>query len=137
MASPQVAEQLMSGWFGAEYGEGRNFRWSGGHAAVIVRITEPTRSMSLSYRLPPHTIGGVKISVRPTHSRTPVWSTQITWRDQDWHDDSFPLRLVARDYVVTFDAESTWSNPDQRDPAFGADNRSFGFALSSLSFEEA
>ena len=135
MVSPRVVEQLMSGWFGAEYCEGRNFRWSGGHATVMVRVAEPTRGIRLSYRLPPRTIGGLKISVRPMNSRTPVWSTRIAWKDQDWHDDRFPLRLVADDYAVTFDAERTWSNPDQRDPAFSADNRSFGFALSSLSFE--
>ncbi len=137
MGSPAVDEQLISGWFGAEYGEGRSFRWAAEHAAVLVRVSGSASGARLSYRMPHGTIGGLNISVRPAHSQASVCSTRIAWQDGAWHEDRFALALTAGDYVVAFDAEATWSNPDQRDPAQGADNRSFGFALSSLSFDEA
>ena len=47
------------------------------------------------------------------------------------------VRLAAGDYVVAFDAADPWSNPGQRDPEFWAENRTLGFALSSLTFADA
>ena len=88
----------------------------------------------MSYCLPPGPIGGLKVSVCPLEQSRAVWSTRIAWHDADWHASSFPLGLAAGDYVVSFDAEATWSNPGQEDPTFWAENRSLGFALSSLSF---
>jgi len=136
MGSPGVDEQLVGGWFGAEYGEGRPFRWAAQHAAVAVRLPDSTSCARLNYRMPHGTIGGLDISVRPAHSRAAVWSTRIAWQDGAWHEDRLALALAAGDYVVAFDAEQTWSNPAGRDPAFGTEDRSLGFVLSSLSFDE-
>ncbi len=134
MASARVEEQLLSGWFQHEHESDRSYRWATGHAAVIVRLAKETSSVHLSYRLPPGSIEGLTLSVREGSSEDVLWSTRIAWHDQDWHEDSFPLRLAAGDYVVAFDAEQTWSNPCGRDPAFGTEERSLGFVLSSLSF---
>jgi hypothetical protein len=76
----------------------------------------------------------VNVSVRSVDSREAVWSTRLEWREEEWWRETLPLRLAAGDYVVSFDADATWSNPGQRDPAFPPENRSLGFALSSLSF---
>jgi hypothetical protein len=70
----------------------------------------------------------------PLGELAPAWSTRIAWHDTEWHEDSLPLELAAGDYLVSFSAEAAWSNPAQRDPALWAENRSLGFALSSLSF---
>ena len=69
------------------------------------------RSVRVSYCLPPGPIGGLRISVCPLEQSRAVWSTRIAWHDADWHEDSIPLRLADGDYVVSFDAEATWSNP--------------------------
>jgi GT2 family glycosyltransferase len=134
MGSPAVEEQLVSGWFEAEQSGDRGYRWGCGHAAAVVRSPKSASRAHLSYCLPPGSIGGLKVTVCPLEQQRPVWSTRIAWLDGAWHDDSFPLRLAGGDYIVSFDAEATWSNPGQRDPAFWAENRSLGFALSSLSF---
>lgn len=133
MASPAVDEQLVSGWFEAEQSAGRSYRWATGHAAAVVRLTESASSACLSYCLPPSPIEGLTITLSPLDQQVPVWSTRIAWHDADWHEDSFPLRLAAGDYLVSFDAETTWSNPAQQDPELWPENRSLGFAVSSLS----
>lgn len=139
MASPAVEEQLVCGWFEAEQSPERSYRWAGRRAAVIVRVAEGASNVCVSYCLAPASIGGLTISI----CRLPdgqadgqaEWSTRIAWQDADWHEDSFPLSLAAGDYVVSFEAEATWSNPDGGDPSLWAENRSLGFALASLSFE--
>jgi hypothetical protein len=93
--------------------------------------------MSISYCLPPASTGGLKVTVLDLDERQPVWSTRVAWEDASWHEDIFPLWLGEGEYLIMFDAESTWSNPDQLDPAFSPENRSLGFALSKLSFDAA
>jgi hypothetical protein len=44
------------------------------------------------------------------------------------------VQLGAGDYVVAFEAEATWSNPDQGEPQVPPDNRALGLAVSSLYF---
>jgi hypothetical protein len=44
--------------------------------------------------------------------------------------------LTAGDYLVSFNTDETWCNPEGRDPALWGENRSLGFALSELSFVE-
>jgi N-acetylglucosaminyl-diphospho-decaprenol L-rhamnosyltransferase len=136
MASPAVEEQLVSGWFEAEQSEVRSYRWATRRAAAVVRLAERATSVRLSYCLPPGPVGDLKVTVRSLDQQRPVWSAGIAWVDADWHEDSFRLRLAAGDYFVSFDAEATWSNPGRRDPALWPENRSLGFALSSLSFGE-
>ena len=136
MAAPAVEEQLVSGWFEAEESAGCSYRWAVGHAAAVVRLAEDASSASLSYRFPPAPTGSLNISVRPVDSREVEWSTQIAWRAGEWHEATLPLRLTTGDYVVEFDAEATWSNPGRRDWDLPPENRSLGFALSSLSFGE-
>jgi hypothetical protein len=36
--------------------------------------------------------------------------------------------------VVAFEAEATWSNPDQGEPQLPPENRALGVAVSSLTF---
>jgi len=137
MVSPAIEEQLVSGWFEAEQSADRGYRWASGHAAAVVRLRDGASSTRLTYRLPPASIGSLKVIVFPLDERRPVWSTSIAWLDAAWHDESFPLRLPAGDYLVSFDTEAPWSNPGGRDPELWAEKRSLGFALASLSFDEA
>jgi hypothetical protein len=134
MADPAADEQLVCGWFGAEPLGERIFRWSGQHAALLVRLPEGARGMRLSYCLPPATIGGVRLSVRALHRDRAAWSTHVRWQDGDWHEDRFAVPLDPGDYMVCFDADATWSNPEGRDRALSPENRSLGMAVSSVEF---
>ena len=134
MALPAADDQLLTGWFGLERASGRSYRWATGRSAVTVRLAQAATGLRMVYRLPPSSIGALHISVRKSDSDDVVWSNRVAWQDQDWHEDSFQVSLASGDYVVSFDAERTWSNPDGHDPAFGAEDRALGFALSSLSF---
>ncbi len=136
MASPRVEEQLVGGWFEGEGSPERSYRWAGGHAAAVVRVAESASGARLSYRLPPGPIGGLKVTVCDLDGRQPIWSTRLPWVDGDWHEEELALRLAPGDYLVCFDVEATWSNPGQRDPKLWPENRSLGFALSSLLFVE-
>jgi GT2 family glycosyltransferase len=133
MASPAVEDQLVSGWFEAEQSDGRTYRWASGHAEAVVRLDANVSSASLSYRLPP-VPSDVKVTVYRLDHQAPVWSGVISWQDRDWQEDRLPLQLPGGDYLLTFDAQAAWSNPGSADTAFWAENRSLGFALSSLSF---
>jgi len=134
MSSSAVEEQLVSGWFEAEQSPTRSYRWAAGSAALVVRLAQGAGTVSICYSMPPGPIGGVRVSVRPLGSSEIAWDTRIDWRDGDWHEESFPLRLSAGEHLVTFDADRTWSNRGQQDPSLPPENRSLGFALSSLSF---
>jgi hypothetical protein len=136
MASPVVERQLVNGWYEPEQSAGRSYRWATRHAAAVVRLAESSCGARLTYCLPP-VASGVDVQMFPLGQQAPVWSKSIVWHDADWHEDSFPLRLAAGDYVVTFDAERAWSNADQRDQAFWPENRALGFAVSSFSFDAA
>jgi GT2 family glycosyltransferase len=133
MSSPNVEAQLVQGWFEPEQSADRSYRWATGHAAAVVRLTESASSARLTYRLPPFA-SAVNVALYPLNQRAPIWSTRIAGQDTDWHEGHFPLQLAAGDYLAAFDAEAAWSNPEQRDPALPAENRSLGFGLSSLSF---
>lgn len=133
MSSQAVEEQLVSGWFEPEQSEGRSYRWASRQAAAVVRVADDATSVSVSYRLPP-VASGVTVTARPLDEQAPVWSTGIAWQDTDWHEESFPLQLPTGRYLLTFEAQAAWSNPGQADPTLWPENRSLGFALSSLSF---
>ncbi|HVA20371.1 MAG TPA: hypothetical protein VMU55_09355 [Solirubrobacteraceae bacterium] len=135
MDSSAVEEQLLQGWLEAERSVDRAYRWATGHASAIVRLAQPASGARLSYRMPPGPIGGVNVSVRPVDSDEPAWSARIPWRPGEWREDSFAVALPAGDYVVAFDAQATWSNPEQRDPDLPPENRSLGIAVASLVFE--
>jgi hypothetical protein len=134
MAFPAVEDQLVSGWFEPEQSDDLSYRWASAHAAAVVNISRGAGCAHIIYRLPP-VPSDVSLSVRPIDQQAPTWSTRIAWRDAEWHRDSFPLRLPGGEYLLTVDAETPWSNPGQRDPSLWAENRSLGFALSSVSFE--
>jgi len=72
--------------------------------------------------------------VRPVHSQDALWSTRLAWQEGEWQEEQLALRLSAGDYVVAFEAEGTWSNPDRGEPQLPPENRALGFALCSLSF---
>lgn len=134
MASEAVEEQLVSGWFEAEGSAERGYRWAGGHAAAVVHLADRASGARLSYCLPPASIGGLRLTICALEGGEPVWSTRIPWADADWHEQDFAMELAAGDYLMSFDADATWSNPEGRDPKLWPENRSLGFALSSLSF---
>jgi GT2 family glycosyltransferase len=134
MASPEVEAQLVNGWFEAEESVDRSYRWAGEHAAVVVRLAESASNVCLDYCLPPGPTEGLNVSVCPLEGPQEMWSTHISWTAASWRRDSFPLRLAAGDYIVSFDADTTWSNPQGQDPVTLAENRSLGFALASMSF---
>jgi GT2 family glycosyltransferase len=135
MASVAVEEQLLHGWFEAEQSDARSYRWATTRAAAIVRLAESADSARLSYRMAPGPVGAVNVSMRPSDSQQVAWSTRIAWCEGDWLETTFALELAAGDYVVTFDAEASWSNPAQRDPVLPPENRSLGFCVSSLFFD--
>jgi GT2 family glycosyltransferase len=134
MSSTGVEEHLVSGWFEGEQSAGRSYRWATGHAAVVVRLSEDVTGARMTYCLPPAPIGELTISISDMELKQAQWSTRLVWRDADWQEEGFALQLAAGDYVVSFEAEEPWSNPGGRDPAIWAENRSLGFALSSLLF---
>ncbi len=134
MSWPRIEDQLLNGWFEAEQSPDRGYRWIGGHAAAIVRLTGDADRARLNYRFPPGPSGDVQIALRPVDSPEVAWSARLPWREGEWHEEILPLRLGPGDYEVTFDAEATWSNPDGQDRDLPPENRSLGFALSSLSF---
>jgi GT2 family glycosyltransferase len=134
MASPAVEEQLVSGWFEAEGSAERSYRWATGHAAAVVRVAERASGARVSYCLPPAPIGGLKLTICALEGGEPVWSARIPWADADWHEQDFAMELAAGDYLVHFDADASWSNPKGEDLKLWPENRSLGFALSSLSF---
>jgi GT2 family glycosyltransferase len=132
-----VEEQLLSGWFEGEESAGRHYRWAGEHAEAIVRVEEGGASgVSMNYRFPPGPTGALDVSVRPvgTHEGEAAWSARIEWREGEWQEEFLELRLPAGDYVVAFDADATWSNPEGRESGLPPENRALGFALASLSF---
>jgi hypothetical protein len=134
MASSTVEEQLLSGWFEAEQSDGRSYRWASARASAIVRLAQESSGARLSYRFPPGPTGGLRISVREVDATETLWSTHLAWREGQWQEHALPLRLASGDYVVDFEAETTWSNPGQQDPAAPPESRSLGFALSALAF---
>jgi GT2 family glycosyltransferase len=134
MAGAAADEQLVSGWFEPEDGPAGRYRWANGRASAVVRLAEPARSARLSYRLPPGPIGNVRVVLTPLGEGDEAWSTELAWRDGDWHEDAFALELAAGDYLLSFAAEKTWSNPEGRDAGLPPENRSLGLALCSLSF---
>jgi GT2 family glycosyltransferase len=134
MDSSTVERQLVRGWLEAEQGPTRSYRWAGASAAALVRLTVSASGANLSYCLPPGSIGSLQLSMRRLDSDERAWSTRISWRDGEWREQQFPLELAPGDYLVSFEAETTWSNPEGRDPTFWGENRSLGFALSALRF---
>lgn len=135
MSSLDVEQQLVSGWYEAEQGPSDDvFRWASGRAAAVIRLDVQAHSARLSYRLPPGAIGGVSVSVRPLATDEEAWSTRIHRQDDDWRQERFPVSLAPGDYLVVFDADETWSNPDRCVADAPAENRALGFALSGLTF---
>lgn len=134
MGSRSAEEQLVGGWFEPEQLGERTFRWAGTSASALVRVEGYARSLSLTYCMPPASVGGVELSVRKLHRVRSAWSTWIPWQDGDWHEQRFALRLAPGDYVVSFKPQSTWSNPDGLDRTLGPENRSLGIAVASVGF---
>ncbi len=134
MGGAGADEQLVRGWFEAEDGPAGLYRWGSGNASALVRASEPVASVALSYCLPPGSIGSVRVALTALGEPDEAWSAQLPWRDADWHSERFEASLAPGDYVLCCQAQRTWSNPMGADAALGAENRSLGFALSSLSF---
>jgi GT2 family glycosyltransferase len=134
MSVPGVEDQLVRGWFEPEQEASGSYRWSSKHAAALVRLRSGVASARLRYRMGPGFNGPVRVSFTRLGSSQPAASSQIAWREGDWHEDTLPAQLAPGDYLVDFDVERTWSNPEQRDPEFPPENRTLGIAVASLSF---
>ena len=102
-----------------------------------MRLTEEASSACLRYRFPPGPSGDVVVSVRPVDSQDALWSTRLAWQEGEWQQEKLTLQLSAGDYVVAFEAEGTWSNPDQQELQLPPENRALGFAVSKLTFGQA
>jgi GT2 family glycosyltransferase len=134
MSSADAEQQLVSGWYEAEQGPFDVFRWATGRAAAVIRLDVQVHSARLEYRLPPAPIGGVSVSLRRLDANEAAWATRVEWRDDDWHQERFALKLAPGDYLAVFEADETWSNPDGAEVDAPLENRALGFALSELSF---
>jgi GT2 family glycosyltransferase len=151
MASSDVEERLVSGWFEAERSESRAYRWAGVSAAAVLRLDARVSRASLSYRLPPASIGALRVEIAPIgdsgapldgHSRRigngPPGSSagvRIEWSDGEWHERSFAAELGPGTYLVSFRTDTTWSNADGRDPDLWPEARSLGAAVAALSLD--
>ncbi len=133
MADPAAETQLVNGWFELEEGPRGGFRWGAGRAAAVVRLTETAHLARLTYRLPPGPVGALRVALTSLQGSHEAWSEVLPWRDSDWREDSFEIDLAAGDYLLSFDAQKTWTNPAGRDPSASPENRSLGFALASFS----
>jgi len=134
MADAGVEQHLVHGWFETESSDGRVYRWSGRHAAVLVGIGERASGITMHCRFPPKGAGGVSMAIRSLDGRQRFWRTDLEATDPDWREHELELDLPAGDYLVDFDSDSTWSNVAGEDRALPPENRSLGFALASLSF---
>jgi hypothetical protein len=134
MAGADAEEQLVNGWFEAEEGPFGPYRWGTSRAVAVVRLSEPARAARLRYRPPPGPIGGLRVALTPLGTSREAWSTQLPWRESVWREESIALEVAAGDYLLSFDVDTTWSNPEGRDQAAGAESRLLGFALSSFTF---
>jgi GT2 family glycosyltransferase len=134
MGAREIAGQLIAGWFEAEPLGERIYRWSSASAGVLVRLEHAAKDAALTYCLPPGPIGGVRVSVQRLHRARTIWSTYLPWRDGNWREERLGLPLAAGDYIVSFDADAVWSNPDGADASLSPENRSLGIAVSSIAF---
>ncbi|MHB8233654.1 MAG: glycosyltransferase family 2 protein [Solirubrobacteraceae bacterium] len=137
MSSTQAEDQLVSGWFEAEDGPLGAYRWSARRATVLLRAGSPVASLTLAYRLAPGSIGRLRLALTPLDAAQETWSTQLPWRDSDWREDTFAAELAPGDYLLSFDADRTWSNPLGGDSRLPPENRSLGVAVASVSFGTA
>jgi hypothetical protein len=134
MAAAEVEQQLVRGWFEAEDGPAGPFRWAADRAAAVVRLADAVGSVTVKYCLPPGSSGGVRLTLTPLAEQQRQWSTELPWHDGDWHEEVLTVSVGPGDYLLAFDAEKAWSNPDGRDPKMTPENRSLAFALASLLF---
>lgn len=135
VGSPASEQHLVHGWYEQEQGPEGAYRWADGRAALAVRLAAPAARMRLSYRLPPVANGGLTVTVTPLHEPDGGgFSTTLPWRDGEWHEADVELELPAGEHLVSLKTERPWSNPEGRDPSLWPENRSLGFAISSLSF---
>jgi GT2 family glycosyltransferase len=132
MADPAAEAQLVNGWFELEDGPRGGFRWGAARAAAVVRLTEPAHLARLDYRLPPGSVGSLRVALTSLSGSHEVWSEVLPWLDTGWREDAFEIDVPAGDYLLSFDTQSTWANPAGRDPNASPENRSLGFALSSF-----
>ncbi len=134
MSGAHAEDQLVNGWFEAEDGPLGPYRWSSKRAAAVVRVTSPVASLTLGYRLPPGSIGGLRLALTPLDAEHETWSTQLPWRDSEWRKDACAAELAPGDYLLSFEADRTWSNPQGQDLRLPPEKRSLGVAVASLSF---
>jgi GT2 family glycosyltransferase len=133
MADARSEGQLLYGWFPVERADGRSYRWAGVQAAALIRLEAPARRLRLDFAHVPVDVGGVDVSIRRPGSPeplVPVWETHLPWQYIERAVESRALELPAGDYEVLFSAPRGWSDPPR-------ETRSLGFALASMSFEEA
>lgn len=135
MSSPSVEGQLVSGWLDAEHGPDGGYRWAGGRAEAVVRLPAGATGARLIYRMPPRSIGSLKVVVSRLSDTSISGETELLWQEGEWHEDELALQLDSGDYLVTFQSEGTWSNPEGSDAELWPESRALGFAVARLRFD--
>jgi GT2 family glycosyltransferase len=136
MDHPGLEEQLVSGWFEAEHGEGRSYRWAGANARALVRLEWRARAARIIWREAPGGGAGVRLAVQARDGHETLFSASLEpGEDEDgWREQSLELELAPGEYQVWIQAGRTWSNAHGEHPDLWAEARTLGFALSALTF---
>jgi GT2 family glycosyltransferase len=142
MASPDVEGQLVSGWFEPEHDGARAYRWAGCAGNALVRLEELVRSIQIVYRLPPGPAGKLTVAMRSPDGDGASSTIELSSADADadaggWREADVGLQLAPGEYVLSLEAEQTWSNPGGVDPTLWPENRTLGFALAAVRFSRA
>ncbi len=135
MAAPDVERQLVDGWFEVEQAPEHGYRWSSGHAAVVVRLADAAAGVRLRYRMTPGPSGDVDVALtrwgsggRRRHGRScggPASGARSRSRRSSTR--------ATISSASTF--RGTWSNPEREAPDLPPENRALGLALAGLTFE--
>jgi GT2 family glycosyltransferase len=135
MEHAAAEQQLVRGWYEPEQSAARHYRWAGLRAEAVVHLGERARPARVVYRTAPGETGPLALAVLPFDGGSPVCLAQLDPAD-DWRETSLAVDLAPGCYVVSFEVERTWSNPDGRQAGAAAERRALGFALSSVGFGE-
>ncbi len=136
MAEPAAEEQLVSGWFEAERGEDRSYRWAGAHASALVALERRAQGARIVWREPPGGAGIVSVEVQARDGHRTLFGANLQpgERNGGWREQTLEFDLGPGEYLLSIRARRTWSNPRSEHPGLWAEARTLGFALSAFTF---
>jgi GT2 family glycosyltransferase len=132
MSAPNVEPQLVRGWFEPEQAPVGGYRWSSAHAAAVICARGSVSGVHMRYRLPPGPSGPVRVTFTPLGPQAAAASWQIAWRQGDWQEETFAVKLAPGEYLVDFDAAEPWSNPRGEQAGLPPEKRTLGLALAAI-----